>query len=240
MHLLLVLLATAFAVAPCCPPGSKCCPVPLFSPPLAPQTTKVVVKTADPAPIPADLLAAIAACEADKMAVAQAQAQTTAAQTALASVQTQIATAQTATVQAQAKLTQDAATLAAVLAKLYPIPTPVTPPTPPVNPPVPPVDPPKPTGTVVLMEVSRTTCGACNLMEPVLAKLKAAGYSITRVDCDVDATAQDKWKPTLLPTFIMLMDGKETNRITGMQSFDILKKWLDDTKQFKLEQGEAP
>ena len=235
MHLLLVLLATAFAVAPCCPPGSNCCPAPLLSPPLVPQTTKVV-KAADPAPLPADLLAAIVACEADKAAVTQAQAQVAAGGAALATVQAQIATAQTAATTAQVKLATDAAALAKILAALYPIPAPA--PTPPS--PVPQPEPTPPAGNVSILEVSRTTCGACNLMEPVLAKLKAAGYSITRVDCDVDATAQDKWKPTLLPTFIMLMDGKETNRITGMQSFDILKKWLDDTKQFKLEQGEAP
>ena len=240
MHLLLVLLATAFAVVPCCPPGAKCCPAPMLAPPLAPQTTKVVVKAADPvpAPIPADLMAAIAACEADKAAVAQAQAQTTAAQTALASVQTQIASAQTAAVQAQAKLTQDAATLAAVLGKLYPIT--VTPPTPPVNPPGPPVDPPKPTDAVVLLEVSRTDCGACNLMDPVLEKLKAGGYVVSRVDCDKDSTAADKWKPERYPTFIMLLDGKENSRTTGMQTYDNLKSWLDGLKKFVLERGDAP
>ena len=237
MHLLLVLLATAFAVAPCCPPGAKCCPAPLLSPPLAPQTTKVV-KAADPVPapvVPADLMAAIAACEADKAAVAQAQAQTTAAQTALTSVQTQIATAQTAAVQAQANLTKHAGDLAAALAKLYPIT--VTPPTPPVNPPV---DPPKPTDAVVLLEVSRTDCGACNLMDPVLEKLKAGGYVVSRVDCDKDSTAADKWKPERYPTFIMLLDGKENSRTTGMQTYDNLKSWLDGLKKFVLERGDAP
>ena len=202
------------AAAPCCP-GGVCLPPP---PPVPSLVVVKGLKRRDPAPTPADLTAAIAACESDKNAVASAQANIVTAQAALATAQKQIDAAQAASDAGQVKLSTDATALMALLAKLYPIgpiPTPVPVPT--------------PSGVVSLLEVSTTTCSACNAMNATVATLKGLGYAVSRVDCDVDPTAQDKWKPALYPTWVMQVDGSEVTRTTGTMTSDDMQSWLDAT-----------
>ena len=223
------------AAAPCCP-GGVCLPptktaAPLAikglktaeQPPAPPRTTKGVnpAKRVNPAPVPADLAAAIAACESDKAAVATAQANIATAEATLAAVQKQITAAQAASDAGQVKLSTDATALMALLAQLYPIgPVPPTP-SPPV--PTPPVS------GVKLLEVGLTTCGPCNSMDATIALLVAAKYDVSRIDCDKDPTAANLWKPAAYPTLIMLVDGTEVTRTTGTLSFTEIQTWIDAT-----------
>jgi hypothetical protein len=88
--------------------------------------------------------------------------------------------------------------------------------------PVPPT--PAPSATVELLEIGGTACPACRALDPVIADLQAGGMKISTVNIDADPTALAKWKPAYLPTFAMIVNGKEINR-WPKQASDEVYKW---------------
>ena len=111
------------------------------------------------------------------------------------------------------------------LQKWIPIPTPNVGPTPNVVPaPV--------VSSLTLLEIARSTgCPEADLMVPVVTKLQAAGYKVTRIDADKDATALTTYSPALLPTWIMRdATGAEIGRKEGVVSYDDLVAWFKGGK----------
>jgi thioredoxin-like negative regulator of GroEL len=77
-------------------------------------------------------------------------------------------------------------------------------------------------------------------MKPVVDQLIQAGYTVTRVDCNLDPTALSKYNPTYLPTWITVVDGNEQQRETGLLTYDQLKQWLDSTVKWAHNLGVKP
>ena len=54
------------------------------------------------------------------------------------------------------------------------------------------------------------------------------GMPVTLVDIDYDTAMATKYQIRGVPTLIVLEDGKEVKRMSGVKNLDQLKQWLED------------
>lgn len=73
------------------------------------------------------------------------------------------------------------------------------------------------TAETVLLDFMSPACGPCRAMQPVLRQLAAAGYDIREIDSSRDpgAGVAAQYRVTELPTFVVLVDGQERDRLVG-------------------------
>ena len=74
---------------------------------------------------------------------------------------------------------------------------------------------------VELLDFYADWCGPCKVMEPVMEELeKELGdkVKITRIDVDQKQEEASKYGVMSIPTFVILMDGKEVDRFIGAVS----------------------
>ena len=72
-----------------------------------------------------------------------------------------------------------------------------------------------------------TWCGPCKLMNPIIDEVEKEnpGLTITRVDIDLDKEMVEKYNIQSVPTYVILKDGKEIDRIIGAKpKFAFLKR----------------
>ena len=72
-----------------------------------------------------------------------------------------------------------------------------------------------------------TWCGPCKLMNPILDEVEKENpnLTITRVDIDSDKDMVEQYNIQSVPTYIILKDGKEIDRIIGAKpKFAFLKR----------------
>lgn len=68
-------------------------------------------------------------------------------------------------------------------------------------------------------------CGPCRLMSPVVEDL-AKTYNIEKVEVDENTELATQYNIKAIPTFVMLVDGKEVDRLTGAVSREKLEEWI--------------
>ena len=59
---------------------------------------------------------------------------------------------------------------------------------------------------------SATWCGPCQMAEPRINALVAAGVDVRKVDIDAFPALAGKWRVTAVPTFIVIRRGRESAR----------------------------
>ena len=72
-----------------------------------------------------------------------------------------------------------------------------------------------------------TWCGPCKLMNPILEEVEKENpyLTITRVDIDSDKDMVEQYNIQSVPTYVILKDGKEVDRIIGAKpKFAFLKR----------------
>jgi thioredoxin 1 len=72
-----------------------------------------------------------------------------------------------------------------------------------------------------------TWCGPCKLMNPILDEVEKEypDLTITRVDIDSDEDMVKQYNIQSVPTYVILKDGKEVDRIIGAKpKFAFLKR----------------
>jgi len=72
-----------------------------------------------------------------------------------------------------------------------------------------------------------TWCGPCKLMNPILDEVEKENpdLTITRIDIDSDKDMVEQYNIQSVPTYIILKDGKEVDRIIGAKpKFSFLKR----------------
>lgn len=71
-----------------------------------------------------------------------------------------------------------------------------------------------------------TWCGPCKRMEPTLHQLESEFTSINFISIDVDQVPilAQKYRIKMLPTLLVLKDGQEVNRVTGLSLIEPLRK----------------
>ena len=72
-----------------------------------------------------------------------------------------------------------------------------------------------------------TWCGPCKLMNPILDEVEKENpnLTITRIDIDSDKEMVEQYNIQSVPTYVILKDGKEVDRIIGAKpKFAFLKR----------------
>lgn len=78
----------------------------------------------------------------------------------------------------------------------------------------------------IVYDFSATWCGPCQQMAPLVARLEREGLSIRKVDIDQEKALANKYNITSIPTFVLIVDGKEVQRQSGAMSEADLRRMV--------------
>jgi len=81
-------------------------------------------------------------------------------------------------------------------------------------------------GETVLLDFSSETCGPCRAMEPIVSRLAARGLPIRKVSVDREPGLASRFGVTGIPCFVMLVEGREVDRVVGATSASRLEQML--------------
>lgn len=75
---------------------------------------------------------------------------------------------------------------------------------------------------VVLLDFTASWCGPCQRMAPVVSQLEASGLNVRKIDYDTQQTLVQQYRVTGVPTFVLLVNGREVDRTVGATSYEHL------------------
>jgi len=78
----------------------------------------------------------------------------------------------------------------------------------------------------IVLDFSATWCGPCQEMSPIVSKLEREGHPIKKVDIDQQRELAQRHKVTMLPTFLLIVEGKEVSRVVGRTSEANLRQMI--------------
>lgn len=84
-----------------------------------------------------------------------------------------------------------------------------------------------PTDKTVLVDVGATWCPPCKKMNPVIDSLIALKKTVVKIDGGTQPELCNKLKIDAFPVFIIYKNGKETKRLQGVLSMEVLKNELE-------------
>ena len=73
-------------------------------------------------------------------------------------------------------------------------------------------------------------CSPCKKTRPVVEELKKEGFQFQMIDVDYEQLLAKQFQVKSIPTFILLEDGKELNRITGAKTREELEDFINHEK----------
>jgi len=73
-------------------------------------------------------------------------------------------------------------------------------------------------------------CGPCKKTRPVVEDMKKEGFEFQMIDADYEQLLIKQFQVKSIPTFILLEDGKELNRITGAKTREELEDFINYEK----------
>jgi thioredoxin 1 len=89
---------------------------------------------------------------------------------------------------------------------------------------------------VELLKFEAVWCGPCREQKPIIEQLKKEFPTVefTAIDTDQNANMAALYQVSQLPTLVVLVDGREAVRYTGLQSHGTLKNVLNRATTGKL------
>ncbi|NLY00543.1 MAG: hypothetical protein GXY83_30985 [Rhodopirellula sp.] len=78
-------------------------------------------------------------------------------------------------------------------------------------------------GDTVLLDFYSDSCGPCHQMSPLVDRLGAAGYPVRKVNIERERELAGRFGITRIPCFVMVVDGKEVDRMVGATTLDRLQ-----------------
>lgn len=78
----------------------------------------------------------------------------------------------------------------------------------------------------VVLDFSAKWCGPCRAMEPVVHRLQREGLPIRQIDADRQPVLLQQYGVSGLPTFVLIVRGREVERISGSVSESTLRRML--------------
>jgi thioredoxin-like negative regulator of GroEL len=73
-------------------------------------------------------------------------------------------------------------------------------------------------------------CSPCKKTRPVVEELKKEGFQFQMIDVDYEQLLAKQFQVKSIPTFILLEDGKELDRVTGAQTRSELENFINYEK----------
>jgi len=73
-------------------------------------------------------------------------------------------------------------------------------------------------------------CNPCKKTRPVVEELKKEGFQFQMIDVDYEQLLAKQFQVKSIPTFILLEDGKELDRVTGAQTREELENFINYEK----------
>ncbi|KAF8399403.1 hypothetical protein HHK36_015267 [Tetracentron sinense] len=79
---------------------------------------------------------------------------------------------------------------------------------------------------LMVIDFSAAWCGPCRYMEPILKKYAAKFNDVKFVTIDVDELTEvaQQFEVTAMPTFVLIKDGKEVDKLVGADKKELKKK----------------
>ena len=66
-------------------------------------------------------------------------------------------------------------------------------------------------------------CGPCQSMAPTVESLARAGYAVRRINIDQQPDLARQYDVSAIPCFVVVQEGREIDRVTGMTTIERLK-----------------
>ena len=76
-------------------------------------------------------------------------------------------------------------------------------------------------------------CQPCKKVKPIVEDMKREGFQFQMIDADYEQLLVKQFQVKSIPTFILLEDGKEINRITGAKTRGELEDFINYEKIVK-------
>ena len=95
-------------------------------------------------------------------------------------------------------------------------------------------------GETVLLDFYSDSCPPCRVMAPLVQRLSEAGYPIRKVNVTRDRALAARYGIRRIPCFVMLVDGKEVDRVTGGTSYGRLERMCKLGVRHQAPSGTSP
>ena len=69
-------------------------------------------------------------------------------------------------------------------------------------------------------------CQPCKKVKPIVEDMKKEGFEFQMIDTDYEQLLVKRFEIKSIPTFILMEDGKEINRITGAKTRQELEEFI--------------
>jgi thioredoxin-like negative regulator of GroEL len=73
-------------------------------------------------------------------------------------------------------------------------------------------------------------CQPCKKVKPIVEEMKKEGFNFQMIDVDYEQELVKQFEIKSVPTFILLKEGKEINRITGTKTREELENFTNYEK----------
>lgn len=83
-------------------------------------------------------------------------------------------------------------------------------------------------GDVVLLEFSSERCQYCRQMESIVRRLVSEDYPVRKINVEHEKNLAQQFHITGVPSYVMLVDGREASRIEGAAAFRELRQMYSD------------
>ncbi len=97
---------------------------------------------------------------------------------------------------------------------------------------------------IMLLDFWSPSCGPCMQMKPVIQALETARYPIRQIDTSRDWQLARQFNVERIPCFVMLVDGKEVDRVVGYTSSEQLQEMFEKAKDIVVQgqrvRGQSP
>ena len=80
---------------------------------------------------------------------------------------------------------------------------------------------------VVIFDFYADWCNHCKMMDSIIDSIKDLGYVVKKYNADEDVEEVSKYNIRNLPTFVILKDNIEVDRIVGATPFQLFKNKLE-------------
>jgi thiol-disulfide isomerase/thioredoxin len=78
----------------------------------------------------------------------------------------------------------------------------------------------------ILLDFTATWCGPCQQMSSIVSKLERQHLPVRKVDVDREPALASKYNVTSIPCFVLVANGKELDRVSGITTEQQLRKMI--------------